>query len=116
MGVRADWHEDAEKADPRVDPFGMPSSSTMVMAGDTPALDLTADDLKERLVALFYREKSLFDRMGLECPIKERCDSTCLACPLSEADDGESVKGMLCIVGREQDTLQTLLAVKTSGV
>lgn len=75
-----------------------------------PAISL--DDLRQRLVQLMKRERFLFDKMNLSCPIKDRCDTTCLACPLSEAADPESRKGALCRIGVEQEQAETLLAVR----
>ena len=116
MAIRADWHEGATAEDgPAVDPFATASSLAMTHA--PLSLDFTSDQLRERLGKLFKREKFLFDRMGLHCPLKERCDTTCLACPLNEANNPQSAKGSLCKVGVEQEQAETLLAVKlTHGV
>lgn len=112
MAVRADWHEDAVVAvsAPGSSPFDLASSVAM---RDLPlSLDLTVEQLGDKIRALFKREKFLFDRMGLSCPVKDKCDTTCLACPLNEANDPESRKGSLCKVGMAQDQAETLLAVK----
>lgn len=109
MGVKADWHESATVDGPD-DPFAMASSLAM---GHSPlSLDLTADDLRGRIKRLLKRERFLFDRMGISCPIKDRCDTSCLACPLSEAGDADSSKGRLCRVGMEQEQCETLFAIK----
>jgi hypothetical protein len=115
MAIRADWHEGVAAEDgPQIDPFA--SASSLAMTHAPLSIDFTTDQLRERIVKLFKREKYLFDRMGLSCPIKDRCDTTCLACPLNEANT-ETVKGRLCRTGVEQEQAETLLAVKlTHGV
>lgn len=110
MAIRADWHEGVAAEEGSVtDPFALASSMAMTHA--PLSLDFSADELRVRLTQLFKREQ-LLDGMGLRCPIKDRCDTTCLACPLSEAADPDSPKGSLCRVGIEQDQAETLLAVK----
>jgi hypothetical protein len=109
--VKVDWHEDATTAPGSGSgPFDLASSS-LVAAGPLTN-DFTPAQLREKIVHLFKREKFLFDRMGISCPIKDRCDTSCLACPLNEAADPDSVKGSLCRVGVEQERAETLLAVK----
>jgi len=109
MAVKADWHEGAAAPSGPSDPFALASSTLMSHAPLT--IDLSVDQLRERIVRLFKREKLLFDT-GLTCPIKDRCDTSCLACPLNEAGDPDSDKGRLCRVGVDQEQSETLLAVK----
>lgn len=63
-----------------------------------------------RLAELVRREGSLFNG-GVTCGIKERADSTCHACPLSQAHEERSALGVLCRIGREQEAVLTELAV-----
>jgi hypothetical protein len=109
MAIRADWHEGSEVEDgPVSDPFALASSATM--AYSPLSLDLTLDDIGERIKRLFRRERFLFD-MGIECPIKDKCDTSCLACPLNEANNPDSSRGRLCKVGVEQEQAETMHAV-----
>lgn len=115
MAVKADWHEAGSAAGTgEVDPFDLPASPGMQVAGPSP--DSTVEQLREKIVSLFRREKFLFERKGLECPIKERCDTSCIACPLNEANSKGSAKGRLCRIGVEQEHAETLLAVKLGHV
>jgi hypothetical protein len=62
------------------------------------------------------REANLFDA-GCTCPIKDRFDSTCAACPVSQAarEDGtleEMRLSRLCKIGAEQDRTNMLLLAK----
>lgn len=115
MAVKADWHEAGSAgAGAADDPFDVPDSPGMQVAGPNP--DATAPQLRERIVSLFKREKYLFERLGLECPIKDRCDTSCIACPLNEANRKTSQKGRLCRVGVEQEQAETLLAVRLEHV
>jgi|tagenome__1003787_1003787.scaffolds.fasta_scaffold19399369_2 hypothetical protein len=108
MAVKADWHEAAAASGPD-DPFALASSIGM---GHSPlTVDMSSEALGDRLKSLLKREKFLFD-MGIECPIKDRCDTSCLACPLNEANDPDSPKGGLCRVGVEQEQCETLFAIK----
>lgn len=122
MGVRASWP--TPELDPAVvaelerDPFA-PAPATgvyvepeAVKAPPQPVeqvgtpIDLTGDEatLNGRLVELVGEEGSLYND-GIECPIKERHDTSCHACPIS----GEF--GRLCEVGREQEAVCTKLVV-----
>lgn len=111
MAIRTDWHEDAVKDDsPGIDPFAMPSS-VAVVATPTLGIDMSIEQLQERVRALVQREKKLFD-MGIDCPIKWNASATCLACPFNESHDADSLKGMLCKVGCEQERAETTLIAK----
>ena len=110
MAIKADWHEGEAAAIGPDDPFALASSLGM---GHSPlTIDVSLDDLRDRLKRLLKREKFLFDKMGISCPIKDRCDTSCLACPLNEANDPDSPKGGLCRVGVEQEQCETLFAIK----
>lgn len=110
MAVKADWHEGSDVEDgPVSDPFALASSAAMTHP--PLSLDLTLGDIGERLKRLFKREKLLFE-LGIVCPIKDKCDTSCLACPLNEANDPDSSRGRLCKVGVEQEQAETLHAIK----
>jgi hypothetical protein len=115
MGVRADWHEDAVVAPALAagsSPFDLASSDAMAAL----PLDMTVEQVGEELVRLLHRERFLFDTMKIECPIKDRCDTSCIACPLNEAHDPESRKGRLCQVGMDQERFETLHGVMRAGL
>lgn len=115
MAVRADWHEDVPAAaGGAVDPFRLGLSPAMTPGASPFSMDMSLDALRERLVKLFKREKFLFEKMNLSCPLKERCDTSCLACPFNEADDPDSLKGQLCKVGMDQERAETMFAAKQS--
>lgn len=75
-------------------------------------LDLSVEQLREHVTRLAKREMKLVDGYGISCPIKERCDTSCIACPLNEANNPDSRKGLLCKVGVEQEQAETLFAVR----
>jgi len=75
-------------------------------------LDISVEQLREHIARLTKREGKLTDGYGLRCPIKDRCDTSCIACPLNEANNPDSRKGMLCKVGVEQEQAETLFAVR----
>jgi hypothetical protein len=109
MAVKADWHEGSVVEDgPVSDPFALASSGAMTFA--PLGLDCSLPDLRTRIKKLLDRERFLFD-MGIVCPIKDRCDTSCLACPLNSANNPDSQRGRLCKIGVEQEQAETLHAV-----
>lgn len=111
MAVKAEWHDGAatvSEGTPGVDPFDRANLSAMFAP---LSLDIPLDEARDRIKRLFSREKYLFERCGLECPIKDKGLTSCLACPLNESAKGTQ-KGRLCKVGGEQEQYETLLAVK----
>lgn len=107
MSARANWFTEAAiPTESEEDPFSMPVEEV----GER--IDLRDPDamLNLRLTELLGRESRLFDA-GITCPIKEVSGSTCHACPVSKAHDREDPKGVLCRLGREQETTVTELAV-----
>lgn len=66
--------------------------------------------LNARLVVTLKWEGNLYES-GVTCPIKERSDTSCSACPVSEAAKRESPRSALCRLGREQEQIVTELAV-----
>lgn len=111
MTVKTNWHEDAATVGPPgLDPFEMSSSGTMTAA--PLSLDLSLDELSQRLRNLFRREGRLFDE-GVVCAIKDNPEGTCLGCPLNEAK-ADSAKGALCTIGCEQERVQTMVLAKNA--
>lgn len=108
MTTRANWHtaELAELTDWPEDPFEAPIEEV-----GTP-IDLGSPEarLNVELVELLRRENNL-DQAGITCAIKDRPDTTCHACPVSEAARREKPIGSLCRLGREQERVLTELAV-----
>lgn len=111
MGMTADWHlqdfdvvDRVQEYDPLTDPAYSPP---------LPPIDLSTDQgtLREYLGSLLSQEASLFDA-GVTCPIKDKDDTTCLACPVSAARDFGIPKGQLCRVGQEQERVATVLVAQ----
>lgn len=110
MSTRANWHTaELDLDDPLGgdDPFAMPIEEV----GDPIDLRDRGARLQLRLRELCKKEGNL-DRNGVTCPIKDRPDTSCLACPISEAADDTSTRGPLCRIGREQERVCTELAVE----
>lgn len=106
MSTRANWHVEAPVLDdPGIDPFAMPIEEV----GERIDLRDPKGTLELRLAELLHREGNLFNR-GVTCPIKDRPDSTCHACPVSQAHTQEPLS-VLCRIGREQESVVTELAV-----
>ncbi len=107
MTVRANWFVEAVAAlDDEPDPFAAPIEEV----GKRIDLRDPRAALELRLHELVAREGNLY-ATGLTCPIKDRADSTCHACPVSKAHDASVPLSVLCKIGREQETVQTELAV-----
>jgi hypothetical protein len=107
VGAKANWFVDAVAGlDDQPDPFAAPIEEV----GERIDLLDPKATLSLRLTELLGREASL-DRHGIVCPIKDRADSTCHACPVSKASDPTADLSTLCRVGREQETVMTELAV-----
>lgn len=107
MGAKANWFvESVAGLDDEPNPFAAPIEEV----GDRIDLRNPEAHLRLRLDELMQREANLFahDRV---CPIKDRSDSTCHACPVSHANDPEHEISLLCRIGREQETVLTELAV-----
>jgi hypothetical protein len=107
MRTQADWFtQEAEvaQADP-ADPFGMPVEEV----GERIDLRDPKATLELRLRELMTRESNLYNA-GLTCPIKDRPDSTCHACPVSQAHEDVPL-ATLCRIGRDQEVVLTELAV-----
>lgn len=105
--ARADWFtvgldEAAEGFDPfdEIEDLGQP-----IDLHDRVAV------LNARLV-LTLRGESNLASSGVVCPIKDRPDTSCSACPVSDAAKRETPKSALCRLGREQEEILTELAVQ----
>ncbi len=107
MTARANWFvEGAVPVDTEDDPFAVPVEEI----GERIDLRDPQAALNLRLTELLRRESSLFEQ-NVTCPIKDAQNTSCHACPVSAAHDREDPKGVLCRVGREQETVLTQLAV-----
>ena len=108
MGVKANWHVDDLLADTDQDPFDEVRETRVEDVGRP--IDLSGDEprLVARTIELVRAESELYNR-GVRCPIRERPDTTCSACPV--ARPGRGALGQLCAVGIEQDQVFTTLAV-----
>lgn len=107
MTAKANWFVQAiEGLDDEPDLFAAPIEEI----GERIDLRDPKQALSMRFDELLRREGNLF-ASGLTCPIKDRSDSTCHACPVSKASDGDAPLSVLCRLGREQETCLTELAV-----
>lgn len=115
VSVRADWGlqaldlGDSEK----VDPFDAASSAWMTNDaapdwGFAISIETPSEELR-RLLGIVVSSEMRMGAKGLTCAIKDSPETTCLACPLSRANDDSSPKRHLCRAGREQERLSTLL-------
>lgn len=73
---------------------------------DTPVAQLNTD-----LAALDRREARLFDA-GITCELKRDPYMSCLACPVSKAQDDSDVKCGLCRIGVTQEVTTAMLLAK----
>lgn len=108
MGVKARWFDEGLPSYEDSDPFATQERLDITDVGQP--IDLREEPkLNGRLIALIQIESEIFER-GTTCPIKERPDTTCSACPLRRTDSTDPVKD-LCDVGIEQEQVLTELAV-----
>lgn len=107
MSTRANWFiAQLASLDDEPDPFDAPIEEV----GQRIDLRDPKERLDMRLRELIERESNLFNK-GVTCPIKERSDSCCHACPVSKASEHNDALAVLCRVGREQEAVLTELAV-----
>lgn len=106
--TKANWFVQESVSLDEPDPFAMPIEEV----GQRIDLRDPAATLQLKLAELLHREANL-DRVGVTCAIKDHPDSTCHACPVSEAHDRETALGSLCRLGREQEITLTELRVIT---
>ena len=114
-----------EVAPLRFDPPPLTSSFEMSTAlkpatAEKP-LDLSTPEpvLREWLGELVRREGNLFD-CGTHCPLRDKPDSTCSACPVSQADREDGTReelrlASLCRNGAEQERVSMLLLAQRQG-
>lgn len=117
MGVKASWHTAdvmIDDADPFADDTPLDEAVHVPTVG--LPIDVNADraSLDARLADTLRMEGRLSDQ-GVTCEIKWSPEATCFACPIYQGDDGEHAHARLCRLGREQDTLLTLLAIRKHG-
>lgn len=102
MGVRANWFVEDLDVD-TTDPFAVDVEEV------GQPIDLSGEPhLNRKVLELAERERALFN-LGVECPIKDMPDTSCLACPLSCRDEQVAESG-LCKIGQEQERVITRLA------
>lgn len=107
MGTQANWFVAAvESASDESDPWRAPIEEV----GARIDLRDPQATLQLRLQELVHREVNLFNAQ-VTCPIKDRADTSCHACPVSEAGT-ESALSALCRLGREQESVLTEMAVR----
>lgn len=110
--VRATWHSVTLAVDD-TDPFADDTPIEEAVHVPTVGLPIdpnaTKESLDARLAETLRYESKLADE-GASCNIKWDSNSTCFACPLFLDDD--SPQGRLCRLGREQDSLLTLLTLR----
>jgi hypothetical protein len=99
---KANWFTD-------VDVHAPPPGQTTIESVGKP-IDLRgAPALNQRLIELVNMEGVLHQR-GITCPIKDREDSTCSACPVRAERPSDQLHS-LCQLGRAQERVATELAV-----
>lgn len=88
-------------------PIGSDNIPMKPISLETPVAELR-DDLRSLL-----RREARLDDAGINCALKDSEDMTCLACPVSQADNDESAKCALCRIGQAQEvTVATLLVAQ----
>lgn len=70
----------------------------------------------ERLLGVTNRANTRMLNEGRDCDLRWRSDVSCLACPLSEAENPESAKCDICRTSTQEERLTTLLAAKSGGL
>lgn len=110
-GAKVDWGVEDLAADMDEDPF---KGHENVEQQGLP-IDLSADEpvLQEKLIELVNSEGALAER-GVTCALKDRPDSTCNACPISQ-HEGSGEMATLCKIGRRQEQVVMELHVLHDG-
>lgn len=109
LTARANWFldlpDEADPAQPEVDPLDTPVLVTMLdLRTPEPKLERVLDELLKQ-------EGALYDE-GIVCSIRDLPGSTCSSCPLFQADPE---RAPLCAVGREQEQVSSTLLAKLHG-
>lgn len=98
MSVKARWPGATDAPTVQGDPFeGIPEDA-----------EVERDDPREHLARLMDRETVLLNR-GISCPVRDREDTSCCACPKRGRVKGLEV---LCDVGATSERIITELAVE----
>jgi hypothetical protein len=109
VSARANWHtldlEALVREEGELDPFSAPVEEL----GERIDLGSPSDRLQIRLGQLLEREAALWNQ-GVTCPIKDKADTACCACPVSRHADFDEPLGMLCRIGRDEEKVCTELA------
>lgn len=114
---QANWHlDDTDAPSEGIDPFEAASLSAVATSefhpgGPPISLDSPRPQLRQRLDSLVKYEGQL-DARGITCPLKDLPDASCLACPVSQADNPEHSKCVLCRVGIEEELVLSALVAK----
>jgi hypothetical protein len=111
MTLRADWFTGQGTGLQESDPFAV----AVEEVGERIDLLDPRAKLELRVRELLYREGNLW-QVGVTCPIKDRGETSCHACPVSLAHDRTQALGTLCRIGREQETVVTELTVLACDV
>lgn len=102
MATKANWFlaelDGLDTGEFGEDPFEQPIEEV-----GTP-IDLGGEEarLQVELVELMRRESNLYNA-EVTCAIKDRPDTCCHACPVSQAHSRETPLGVLCRLGRRQE-------------
>lgn len=79
-------------------------------------IDLSGDEgsLSARLAELAVKESRLWGN-DVTCDLKERADTCCHACPVTQVNNTDNALSLLCSLGREQERVAMRLAVLRRG-
>lgn len=128
MSLRANWGlqavGDAGDSAPdgdggSFDPFSSASLAGMNLTADNDwmfevSLDSPIEEL-ERLLGLTQRSNNRLMNAGQDCELRWQPEVSCLACPLSEANNPGVEKCHLCRTSTQEERLTTILLAKQAG-
>lgn len=101
--MKAQWFVPAVEDEPDTDPFLVEDAPTVI--------DVSTDEARiHTMLEETVRREARLDAIGVTCPIKDRAETSCFACPVYRGASEERI-APLCRLGREQETLLTKLAV-----
>lgn len=116
MAIGARWHFDAPSLGTEQRSSYDPLTDPVYEAPMPPiSLDTSEAKLNDHAKSLLAQEARLFDE-GVVCEIKDKPDTTCLACPISCHRDTGNPKGLLCRISQEQERVGTVLVAKRAGL
>lgn len=69
----------------------------------------------QRLLGLTQRTNNRLMNAGQDCDLRWQSEVSCLACPLSEANNPGSPKCHLCRTSTQEERLTTILLAKQAG-